>query len=120
MAPQYRRRLATVGTTLLLSLSLFVGPAAASHDGLSCTVPSGLNPLLSFMHTLEQLAFLAGISIGTLGFLVASINLMMPGQNSTRRGKDIAKNVLLGAILLLSAHAIMAFLIAEFGTTICN
>ena len=121
MAPnQLRRRLTTVATTGLLALTAFVAPVTASHDGIGCSTPGGLDPLLSFLHTLEQVAFLMGIGVGTIGFLVAGIYLMLPGQDPTRRGKEIAKNVFIGALLLFSAQAIMGFLIAQFGTTICT
>jgi hypothetical protein len=120
MVEKAMRRLKTAATTALLGLTGFVGTAAASHDGLDCTVPGGLEPLLSFMHTLETIALLGGVSVGTIGFLVAGIYIMMPGEDPTRKGKSIAKHVLLGAVLLFSAQMIMGFLISQLGTTICT
>jgi hypothetical protein len=114
MAEKALRRLKIAATTALIGLTGFVGTAAASHNSLSCTPPDGMMPLFEFLHALEQVAFLGGATIGTLGFLVAGGLIMMPGQERTRRGKEVASNVFIGAILLFSAQIIMSFIIAQF------
>ena len=114
MIDRTKRRLKIVVTTATIALTTFVGPAAASHDSLDCSPPSGLMPLFEFLHALEQVAFLGGATIGTLGFLIAGALIMMPGQERTRRGKEVASNVFIGAVLLFSAQIIMSFIIAQF------
>jgi hypothetical protein len=76
--------------------------------------------LFNLLSTLAELAFVAGIAIGTIGLLIAAIYMMAPGQDSTRRGKDIAKHVLIGSVLLLSANMIMTFLITQLGASLCT
>jgi hypothetical protein len=44
----------------------------------------------------------------------------MPGEDNSRLGKKVAKNVLIGTVLLLSANMIVSFLVNELGTTICT
>jgi hypothetical protein len=103
-----------------LLLSLTPQPVAASHGSLPCEVPSNLEPLFDLLHSITQIAFLAGIVLATLGFLSAGILLMMPGEDSTRRGKQVAKQTLFGTILLLSSSMIVSFLTNEMGSTICT
>jgi len=78
-----------------------------------------MEPLVLLLHSLTELAFLAGVSLGVLGLSVAAIFLMLPGPENNRRGKMLAKNVLIGVILLLSANMIVAFLVSELGGVIC-
>jgi type IV secretory pathway VirB2 component (pilin) len=103
----------------IIAVASIASPAAASHDSLECSPPESLSPLIDLLHSLGELAFLAGVTIGTIGFLFAGICLMLPGQDWTRRGKDVSKNVFIGVILLLSANMIVSFLISEMGGTIC-
>jgi len=105
--------------SLILVSTLLAQPAAAAHDSLECTPPDSLSPLIDLLHSLGELAFLAGVSIGTIGFLTAGIFLMLPGEDWTRRGKTVAKNVFIGVVLLLSANMIVSYLISQMGGTIC-
>lgn len=82
---------------------------------LECDIPSSFKPLIELLDSLTELAFLAGVGIGVLGFLVAGLFLMLPGQDNSRRGKLVAKNVFIGAILLLSAQMIVDFLVVQLG-----
>jgi type IV secretory pathway VirB2 component (pilin) len=100
---------------VLVSTLLSVQPVAAAHDSLECTPPDALTPLVDLLHSLGELAFLAGVSIGTIGFLTAGIFLMLPGEDWTRRGKGVAKNVFIGVILLLSANMIVSYLVSQMG-----
>lgn len=95
-------------------LALAVEPVAASHGSVDCTIADGIMPLFEFLHTLEQLLMVAGIGVGMIGFLIAAMYIMAPGEDATRRGKNIAKHVLIGVVLLLSAKMVMAFLITQF------
>jgi hypothetical protein len=95
-------------------------PAAAAHDSLPCEVPDSLVPLFDLLHSITEIALLAGIALATLGFVTSGILLMLPGEDSTRRGKQVAKNVLIGTILLLSASMITSFLVSQMGSTICT
>ena len=94
--------------------------AAAVQDSLECETPSSFDPLLGLLDSLVELAFLAGIGLGTLGFLVAALFLMLPGQDNSRRGKLVAKNVFIGAVLLLSAQMIVDFLVTQMGAALCS
>jgi type IV secretory pathway VirB2 component (pilin) len=112
------RRVATLSPALVSAL-LIAQPVAAAHGSLDCTPPDSLSPLINLLHSLGELAFLAGISIGTIGFLTAGIFLMLPGEDWTRRGKTVAKNVFIGVILLLSANMIVSYLVSQMGGAIC-
>jgi len=100
-------------------VTLFTTPAAATHDTLDCTVPADLVPLFNLLDTFTQLALLAGVTLGTLGLSIAGIMMLWPGQDMTRRGKDVAKHVIIGTIILLSAQAIVSFITSQLGTTLC-
>jgi hypothetical protein len=115
-----KRRATQIGVTLLTAISVFTTPAAASHDSLPCSVPEDLTPLFDLLDTITQLAFLGGVGLGTIGLLVAALFMMLPGEDSTRRGKTIAKHVIIGTILLLSAQMIVSFLVSQLGTTVCT
>jgi len=105
---------------VVAGLLLAVQPAAAQTTPDDCTVPSSFDPLFNLLNTLAEIAFVAGLAIGTIGLLVAAIYIMAPGQDSTRQGKNIAKHVLIGTVLLLSANMIMAFLTSQLGTAMCT
>lgn len=112
------QRVATLSLAFVSAL-LTVQPVAAAHSSLECTPPESLSPLIDLLHSLGELAFLAGVSIGTIGFLFAGICLMLPGEDWTRRGKGVAKNVFIGVILLLSANMIVSYLVSKMGGAIC-
>jgi len=99
---------------------LLAQPAAASHETLNCAPPESLSPLLQFLHTVTELAFLAGVGLGVLGFSTAGLLFMIPGETYNRRGKMLAKNCLIGVIILLSANMIVSFLVNELGGVICT
>lgn len=101
-------------------LAVAVQPAAAAHDSLSCEVPADLEPLFGLLDTLTQLAFVGGVGLATLGILTAAMFLMLPGQDNTRRGKSVAKNVMIGTVLLLSANMVVSFLVSQLGGAICS
>lgn len=89
------------------------------HETLACNVPDAFEPLMSFLHTLTELALIAGIVVGTLGFVIAGLFYVLPGEDNTRRAKSTAKNTFIGVIILLSARMIMEFLVTQLGGTIC-
>jgi hypothetical protein len=105
----------------LTSITL-IQPASAqtkNTSDLPCTPPSGMQPLFDFLNSITELAFLAGVGLATLTFVVAGICLILPGQDYNRLGKNVAKNGLIGAILLLSANMITSYLVSELGGNIC-
>ena len=104
----------TIG--VLWALTLFIQPGAAQTDSVpeDCTVPDGVDPIVNFLNSVTELAFLAGVSLATLTFVVAGIYLILPGQDNTRKGKKIAKNGLLGALLLLSAEMVTSYIVGQF------
>lgn len=91
-----------------------------THGSLPCSVPEDMSPLFDLLDTTGELALVAGVGIGTIGLLVAAVLMMWPSQDSTQRGKEIAKHVIIGAVLLLSANMIMSFLVMQLGTSICS
>ena len=92
----------------------------SAADDLDCETPPSFEPLLGLLDSLVELAFIGGILLGTLGFLVAALFLILPGQDNSRRGKLVAKNVFIGSILLLSAQLIVDFLVSQLGATLCT
>jgi len=105
----------------LTSLVLIQPAAAQSNatDELPCDPSDALSPLFEFLNSITELAFLAGVALATLTFVVAGICLILPGQDYTRLGKNVAKNGLIGAILLLSANMITSYLVSQLGANIC-
>lgn len=100
----------------LSSLAL-IQPAAAQTNatsGVDCNPPPPLEPLISFLNSITELAFLAGVTLATFTFVIAGICFILPGDDYNRLGKKIAKNGLLGTILLLSANMITAYIISQF------
>lgn len=121
MKAKISRRVATLSTASATTLITATTPAAAAHDSMQCDVPTALTPLIDLLHSFTELAFIAGILLGTIGFMTAGILIAGPfGDDWTRRGKGIAKNTMFGTILLLSSHMIVAFLVGELGGVICT
>jgi hypothetical protein len=78
-----------------------------------------MQPLFDLLNTFVEIAFIAGIAFATLGFLWAGILFMMPGEDTTRRAKRVARNTLIGTVLLLGANVIVSFLVSQLGATTC-
>ncbi|PSP57019.1 hypothetical protein BRC72_11500 [Halobacteriales archaeon QH_7_66_36] len=113
------QRVATLSLQATAVLAIMTAPAAAQTPE-NCTPPENLQPLFDLLNSITELAFLGGVGLATLGFTTAGLLLILPGQDNTRLGKSVAKNVLIGSILLLSANMIVSFLVNELGTTICS
>lgn len=88
-------------------------------DTLDCTVPESFKPLIDLLNTIVELALIAGILLGTLGFLIAALYIIVPGQDNSRKGKLIGKNTFLGTVLLLSAQLIIDFLVIHMEDILC-
>jgi len=97
-----------------------VRPAAATHGSLECEPPESMMPLFSLLDSITQLAFLGGVALATLGFSVAGLCFVVPGQEWSQRGKQIAKSVLIGTMILLSADMVVSFIVNEMGGVVCN
>lgn len=95
-------------------------PVSASHSNLNCGIPPNLEPLLNLLHAFTELAFIGGVGLAVLGYSISGILLMFPGEDNSRRGKKVAKNVTFGVILLLSANMIVGFITNEMGGVICG
>jgi len=104
------------GTGLLLVGSV---PVAAQEAAEECSVPPSLQPLLALLDTLSQLALLGGVGLATIGFSVAAILILLPGQDRARRGKQLAQNVFIGTVLLLSAEMVVSFLSSQVAGITC-
>jgi len=107
-------------SSLAVLFTFGVSPAAAAHGNLGCDPPESLMPLFELMHTLTELAFLAGVAVGTIGFMTAGIMYMIPGREKAEQGKNVAKHVFIGVLILLSANMIVSFLVNELGGVICG
>jgi len=105
-------------STISLTITLIASPAAAQTPE-GCNPPENLQPLFDLLNSITELAFLAGVGLATLGFTSAGLLLIAPGQDYTRLGKSVAKNVLIGSILLLSANMITSYLVSQLGANIC-
>jgi len=103
----------------MLLVTTDLNPVAASHGTLNCSSSETFEPLFGLLHSLTELAFLGGIGLATLGFSVAGLLIIIPEQQYTHRGRQFAKSVLIGVILLLSAHMIVQFIANELGGTVC-
>lgn len=102
-------------------MTLIIGPAAGQSATENCTIPSSLQPLFDLLGTLETLAFVAGVSLGVVGLSVAGLMIAGPfGEDWVRRGKSVAKNTILGVIILASANMVVDFLISQLGPTFCS
>lgn len=112
----------TVAKALLWGIGLLLvgaGPAAAQESTDACTVPPDLQPLIDLLDTLSQLAFVGGIGLATVGFSVAAILILLPGQDRSRRGKEFVQNVFIGTVLLLSADMVVSFLTSQLAGATC-
>jgi len=105
----------------VVALALLTNPVAAQSATSGCTIPPSLQPLFDLLSTLETLAFVAGVSLGVVGLSVAGLLIAGPwGQDSVRRGKQLAKNTILGVVILGSANMVVAFLISQLGPSFCT
>ncbi|MFA1610061.1 TrbC/VirB2 family protein [Halobellus rubicundus] len=119
--PENRTRHAarTIAITALITVVAST-PAAAVHDSVPCSPPESLMPLFNLLHSIVELTFLGGIVLATLGFITAGILLMIPGEDNSRRGKLVARNVLFGTVLLLSSSMIVRFFVSQTGSGFCT
>jgi len=123
MLGKLRRKTLKLWVLGLTSIAL-IQPASAQTNGtvpggVNCTPPTGVQPLFDFLNSITELAFLAGIGLATLTFVVAGTCFIVPGQDYNRLGKNIAKNGLIGAVLLLSANIITSYLVTQLGGNMC-
>lgn len=113
----------TVEQFLIEGLEIYTtispGPIAASHNTLNCSTTGPFGPLFQLLHSLTELAFIAGVALATFGFAFAGISYIIPGEEWNRRGKQAAKNVLIGTIILLSSNMVVSFLVRELGGVVC-
>ena len=86
-----------------------------THEKLPCELPQSFEPLMVLLHSLMELALIAGIGLATLGIMVVGLLYIIGGPDNLKRAKRYAKAVIIGVLLLLSAHMIMDFLIGRLG-----
>jgi len=96
-------------------------PAAATHDSIDtdCEIPQDLTPLFDLLDSIINILMIGGVGIGTVGFLVGGIYLMMPSDDAARKGKKIWKYTLFGVVLLLSSQMIMSYLVSQLAPSFC-
>lgn len=117
----WRKQAGKAAASALTLLLTMVAPVSAQTavDNLPCPPPDGLEPLFDFLNSITELAFLAGVGLATLTFVVAGTCFIIPGEDYTRLGKKIAKSGFIGAVLLLSANMITSYLVSQLGGSIC-
>jgi len=109
-----------IGTALTQAQLLMIRTIILQTNGTSvaselpCSPPPGLEPLFNFLNSITELAFLGGVFLATLTFVVAGIAFIWPGQDYNRLGKKIATNGFFGTILLLSANMITSWIVSNF------
>lgn len=106
-----------IGVSHLLLASSTV---SAAHTTIQCPIPPGLEPLFVFLHTLNQVVFIVGVSLGTLGFLVAGMLIASPIPDHTPTGRKVFRNVFVGVLVLLVARMMIVWMISSLGGTICT
>lgn len=85
-----------------------------------CTIPSDLQPLVDLANAVTELLFIGGLLLGVAGIMVSGAYFIVgTGPESIRKAKSIFKNVAIGVVLILSAEAIVAFLLSQVGASIC-
>jgi hypothetical protein len=85
------------------------------QSSVGCQPPESLQPLLSLIDSFTTLAFLAGISLGVLGFSISGVMYMLPGEDWTRTGKKLGRHAFVGVVILLAAPMIVDYLVASLG-----
>lgn len=108
------------GYQVLVAITVKFGWLASVVDSLDCTPPEELLELFVLLESLTQLAFIAGVGLGVLGFSLAGVMFMIPGEEYNRRAKTLAKSTLIGVIILLSAEMVVEFLISQLGGVVCS
>ncbi|MFB1064810.1 hypothetical protein [Natrinema sp. H-ect4] len=105
----------------VVALALLTNPVAAQSATEDCTIPSSLQPLFDLLNTVEVLAFTGGVALGVIGMSVAGLMIAGPfGEDWVRRGKQLAKNTILGVVILASANMVVAFLISQLSPSFCT
>jgi hypothetical protein len=114
-------RILTKGITPVVGLILLSSPVAAQTGTEDCSIPSSLQPLFDLLNTVEVLAFSGGVALGVIGMSVAGLMIAGPfGEDWVRRGKQLAKNTILGVVILASANMVVAFLIGQLSPSFCT
>jgi len=114
-------RILTKGIPPIVGLILLSSPVAAQPGTENCSIPSSLQPLFDLLNTVEVLAFTGGVALGVIGMSVAGLMIAGPfGEDWVRRGKQLAKNTILGVVILASANMVVAFLISQLSPSFCT
>jgi len=116
-----RDTVVTKAVTVGFTIMVLSQPAAATHDSIDtdCEIPQDLTPLFDLLDSIINILMIGGVGIGTVGFLVGGIYLMMPSDDATQKGKKIWKYTLFGVVLLLSSQMIMSYLVAQLAPSFC-
>jgi hypothetical protein len=112
-------RVKTKAAGAMLGILVTTQDAVAQITPSGCATPEAFQPLFEMLDAIAQVAFVGGIGVATIGLLVAGIYIAMPGEDNTRRGKSVTKSAVFGAVLLLSANMIVAFLTGQLGMVFC-
>lgn len=86
---------------------------------LPCEPPEDLSPLFDLLSGIIELLFLTGVGLGTLGFIVGGIYMMLPGDNASQKGKTVWKYTLFGVVLVLSSEMVMSYMIGVLSPGFC-
>ena len=100
-----------------LAAILLAQPALAQPEG--CSVSSELQPVFDLLEAITQVTMMGGLTVAALGIAVGGILFMWPGQDNNRRAKSTITYTIIGTVIVLSSHAVVAFVTSQMGSTVC-
>ena len=107
----------TTTTTLALAVLVLIQPALAQPEG--CSPPSEIQPVFDLLEAITQVTMMGGLTIAALGIAIGGVFFMWPGQDMNRRAKSTITYTIIGTVVILAAHAIVAFVTSQMGGAVC-
>ena len=107
-------------TATLMATALAIGlvqPVLAQPDG--CNPPADIQPVFDLLEAITEVTMMGGLTIAALGIAIGGVFFMWPGQDMNRRAKSIITYTIIGTVVILTAHAIVAFVTAQMAGPVC-
>jgi hypothetical protein len=95
---------------VLLAVIIVTGVAAAQTGSGGA---GELEPLINLLESIAELLFLAGSTLGVIGFGTAGVMYMIPGEDWSRKAKGVVKNTAIGLVILLSSNMFVNWLVTQ-------
>jgi hypothetical protein len=99
-------------------LILLMGVAAAQPEG--CTVPSELQPIFDMLNAIADMAVVFAVSLVGIAIAGAGAMYAWPGEDMNRRAKSTITAGIIGAVIAMSASAIVAWVTTQMGSGVCG